>query len=61
MRVNDADVEIEGEEGEMQNQDLITFDDVEGVFFLLSLKLKFLQNRYIKYERLGNSISLLDI
>ena len=30
VRVNDADVGIEGEEGEMTVEDLITFDDVDG-------------------------------
>lgn len=35
VRVNDADVEIEGEEGEMNNEDLITFDNVDGAHCLV--------------------------
>jgi len=31
VRVNDADVEIEGEDGEMNNEDLITFDNVDDI------------------------------
>eukprot|EP00210_Caulerpa_lentillifera_P008088 g7722.t1 len=31
VRVNDADVEIEGEEGEFANEELISFDDVDDI------------------------------
>lgn len=31
VRVNDADVEIEGEDGEMANEELITFDEVDDI------------------------------